>query len=80
MQHESMSLFLTPVDSGFPLKEGFELYIGAIDEKPNPKLQFRFDVALSEPGIIEGKSLLSTVHQLMAHVEGIVAALMPRLK
>lgn len=77
---ESMSIFLRPADSGFPLKEGFELFVGAVDEKPNPKQQFRFEVALSEPGIIEGKSLLETVHQLTALVEGIVTALGPRLK
>jgi hypothetical protein len=77
---ESMSLFLIPADSGFPLKEGFELFIGAVDEKPNPKQQFQFDVALSEPGIIEGKSLLQTVQQFTALVEGIVTALRPRLK
>jgi hypothetical protein len=77
---ESMSVFLIPADSGFPLKESFELFIGAVDEKPNPKQQFRFDVALSEPGIIEGKSLLQTVRQFAALVEGIVTALRPRLK
>jgi hypothetical protein len=76
---ESMNIFLNPADKGFPLKAGFELYIGAIDEKPNPKQQFRFSVALSEPGIIEGKALLETVHQLTTLVEGIVGTLTPRL-
>jgi hypothetical protein len=76
---ESMNVFLNPADQGFPLKAGFELYIGAIDEKPNPKQQFRFSVALSEPGIIEGKALLETIHQLTTLVEGIVGALTPRL-
>ena len=75
-----MNIFLNPADKGFPLKSGFELYIGAVDEKPNPKQQFRFNVALSEPGIIEGEPLLETIHQLTALVEGIVVALTPRLQ
>ena len=76
---ESMNVFLNPADKGFPLKAGFELYIGAVDEKPNPKQQFRFNVALSESGIIDGKPLLETVNQFTALVEGIVTALTPRL-
>jgi hypothetical protein len=77
---ESMNVFLNPADKGFPLKAGFELYIGAADEKPNPKQQFRFDVALSEPGIIDGKPLLETVNHFTALVDSIVTALTPRLK
>jgi len=76
---ESMNIFLNPADKGFPLKAGFELYIGAVDEKPNPKQQFRFSVVLSESGIIEGEALLETIHQLTTLVEGIVGALTPRL-
>ena len=78
-QIESMNVFLNPADKGFPLKPGFELYIGAVDEKPNPKQQFRFAIALSEPGIIDGKPLLETLNQLTTLVEGIVTALGPRL-
>lgn len=77
---ESMSVFLNPTDKGFPLTAGFELYIGAADEEPNAKQQFRFDVALSEPGIIDGKPLLETVNQFTALVDGVVTALTPRLK
>lgn len=77
---ESMNTFLIPADKGFPLVAGFELYVGAVDEKPNPKQQFRFDVAISEPGILEGKPLLDTVNEFTAVVENIVAALTPRLR
>jgi hypothetical protein len=77
---KSMAVYLRPADTGFPLKAGFELLIGGIDEKPNPDQQFRFDVALSEPGIIQSKSLLETLHQFSALVEGIVSALTPRLR
>jgi hypothetical protein len=42
---EKMDTYLMPADKGFPLKEGFELYIGAVDEKPNSQQKFRFQVA-----------------------------------
>lgn len=77
---ESMNLFLIPDNKGFPLKPGFELYIGAVDEKPNPKQQFRFDVVLSEPGIVDGKPLLETLNQFTTLVDNIVTTLTPRLK
>ena len=77
---ESMDVFLNPADKGFPLKAGFELYIGAIDEKPNPKQQFRFDVAIDESGIIEGKPLLKAVNDFIELVGGLVIALTPRLR
>lgn len=75
----STNLFLMPADKGFPLKPGFKLFTGAPDEKPDPDLQFRFDVAISEPGICESKSILETLHQFAALVESIVTALAPRL-
>lgn len=77
---ESMRLVLTPADKGFPLEEGFVLFIDAPDAEPNPKQEFRFMIALNEPGIAEGKPLLETLHQLVSLVEGIVTALTPRLK
>jgi hypothetical protein len=77
---ESMDVFLNPADKGFPLEAGFELYIGDVDEKPNPKQQFRFDVAINEPGIIEGKPLLHVVNDFIGLVDDIVAALKPLLK
>jgi hypothetical protein len=77
---ESMNVFLNPADKGFPLKAGFELLIGDVDEQPNPKQQFRFAVALNEAGVIDGKSVIETVNQFVKLVEGIVTTLTPRLK
>jgi hypothetical protein len=77
---KGMNKFLMPADKGFPLKPGFELYTGGPDEEPDPNQQFRFDVALSEPGIVEGKPLVETLHQLTTLVESIVTALAPLLK
>jgi hypothetical protein len=77
---ESMNVFINPDDKGFPLKAGFELYIGAVDEKPNPKQKFGFDVALSEPGVIDGEPVLETIKQFAKLVDDIVATLSPLLK
>lgn len=76
----SMSAFFKPADVLFPLKAGDELFIDGPDAEVNEKMQFRFNVALNEPGIVEGKPLLETLHQFTALVEGIVGALTPRLK
>lgn len=75
----SMNFSLAPSDKGFPLQDGFELLMAGVDEEPDPKQQFSFEVALNEPGIIEGKPMLDTLHQLTTLVEGIVTALTPRL-
>lgn len=74
-----MSAFFRPAGVLFPLKAGDELFIDAPDAEVNEQLKFRFNVALNEPGIIEGKPLLETVYELTNHVEGIVTALSPRL-
>lgn len=77
---EAIDLYLNPADKGFPLQPGFELYIGAPGEEPNPKQGFRFDVVVNEPGICEGKPLLAFTNELMVLVEGIVTTLTPRLQ
>jgi hypothetical protein len=77
---KQMDLYIMPSDKGFPLKAGFELLIGGVDAKPDPNQKFRFDVALSEPGILESESLVATLHQFTTLVEGIVTALTPRLR
>jgi len=77
---ESMNVFLNPADKGFPLKPGFELYIGAVDEQPNQKQQFRFEVVLSEPGIVDAKPISETINEFVVQVESIVTTLTSRLK
>jgi len=75
-----INCFFTSTDKGFPLKPGFELLIDAVNEKADPKQQFKFSVVLDEPGIIEGKPLHETVNQLSALVDGIVSTLTPQLQ
>jgi hypothetical protein len=49
-----MNIFLNPTEKGFPLRPGFDLLIGGIDETPDPKLRFRIALALHELGIVNG--------------------------
>jgi hypothetical protein len=73
------SLFLRPADRLYPLKAGDELFIDAPNAKVNEKLQFRFDVALSEPQVIEGEPLLETLHQMVDLVDKLVPIFEPLL-
>ena len=77
---EGFDLWIKPADSLFPLKRGDELFIDAPDSEPNDKMQFRFDVALYEPQIVEAQSILEALHQLTALVESIVATLVLRFR
>jgi len=77
---ESMNLFVRPANNGFPLSEGFVLYVGGVDEKPNPKQQFRFEVVLDESGIVDGKPLLEILNQFVEVVENVFDSLKVRLE
>lgn len=77
---ESMNIYVVPSDKGFPLRRGFELFIGYPDEEPDTRQKFIFDVAIDEPGIVESSSLLEMIHKLMLAVEATVTALAPLLK
>jgi hypothetical protein len=66
-------------DSFFPLKAGDELLVGTADDEVNEKMQFRFNVALYEPGIVEGKPLLETVQHLADLVSSVFEILKPCL-
>jgi hypothetical protein len=73
------SLSLRPADRLYPLKAGDELFIDAPNAKVNEKLQFGFDVALSEPQVIEGEPLLETLHQMVDLVDKLVPIFEPLL-
>lgn len=64
-----MDVYLNPADKGFPLQPGFELYIGQVDEVPDPKQQFRFQLALHEPGVAEGLPIIETIDELISTVD-----------
>jgi len=82
MRHflEGMTQYLMPADKGFPLTPGFALYTGGPDEPYNPKLQFRFQVALNEPGIAEGTPLIDVIQGIAGRVDAVVTALTPLLR
>lgn len=73
------SVFFRPADNLFPLKAGDELFIDGADAEVNEKMQFRFNIALNEPGIIEGKPLLESIHHLADLVSNTFLILKPCL-
>lgn len=76
----SMDCFVRENGGDFPMTAGLELFIDAPDAEFDKKLQFRFDVAISEPQVLEAKSLIETLHQMANLVEGIVSTLEPKLR
>jgi hypothetical protein len=73
------SLFLKPADNLFPLEHGKELFIDAPDAEPNDKVTFQFDVAIHEPGLIEGRPVRETVITFRDRVSDIVNDFKPYL-
>jgi hypothetical protein len=65
------ALFIRPADNLFPLEAGKELLIVAPDAEPNEKIEFRFDVAVDETGLIEGKPIIETVQHFSDLVRSI---------
>lgn len=66
-----LSLFLKPADNLFPLKAGEELFIGGVDDEENPNMQFRFNVLLHEPGVVDGEPVAEVLSSMIAEVERI---------
>ncbi len=54
--------------------EGAELWIDAPDAEPNPAIQFRFGIALSEPSVIDGEPMVETLQAMIAAVEKVVVS------
>jgi hypothetical protein len=79
IQMPELSLFMRPADNKFPLKAGDELFIDAADAEVNEKIKFCFEVAIHEPGVIDGKPLVETLVQFRGRVSGIVDAFRPCL-
>jgi hypothetical protein len=75
----SVDLYVKPADNLFPLKVGDPLFADSPDADINEAMDFHFEVAFGEPGIIEGKPLLTTIHEFTKLVDGIVRRLEPFL-
>lgn len=74
-----MDLYLKPKDNLFPLKTGDELFIDAVNAQENKELDFRFNIALNEPGVIEGATLLELLNEFSDIVTKTVLLFMPCL-
>jgi hypothetical protein len=68
-----VDLYVRPADNLFPLKVGDELFIDAIDAQVNKEMDFRFNIALNEPGVIEGAPLLDTLNDISGLVSKTVS-------
>jgi hypothetical protein len=71
--------FFKPADRLFPLKEGDELLIDAVDAEVNDKMHFQFEVAFGESGILEGESLIETLKSMADVVENLLTDFEPFL-
>lgn len=68
----ALSVFVRPADRLCPLKVGDELFLDSIDAEVDEKLQFRFDIAFVEPGVLECESVLETLQQMADLLEGLI--------
>ena len=66
-----LPLFLRPEDNLFPLTVGAELFIGGEEDEELPNMQFRFNVVLHEPGVVEGEIVTEALSAMIAEVERI---------
>lgn len=74
-----IDLYAFPTDRMFPLKVGDELFIDAPDAEVNEKINFLFDIAFGEPGVVEGDSILETLKGMSDLVGNIVSDFEPLL-
>lgn len=65
----TFDLFLRPADRLFPLRVGAELFEDLPDAPPDPAIRFQLDVALGEPGILEGEPLVEALSRMVGAVE-----------
>jgi hypothetical protein len=79
IEFPELSAFFRPANPLCPLKVGDELFIGAPDDEVNEKMQFRFDIALNEPQIIQAEPLIETIHHFADLVNKIVDQFVPFL-
>jgi hypothetical protein len=71
--------YFRPADRLFPLKVGDELLIDAPDAEESPGMDFQFDVAFGEPGIVEDAPLLEALQEMAGVVADAIGQLRPLL-
>ena len=72
-------LYISPTDRMFPLKVGDELFIDAPDAEVNEKINFLFDIAFGEPGVVEGDAIIETLQGMYDLVDNLVSDFAPLL-
>ena len=72
-------LFIGSSDTLCQLKVGNELFIGRAEDEPNDKMEFRVDVSLIEPGVVECKPVVETIQHLADLVSNTVMLFKPCL-
>jgi hypothetical protein len=72
------SAFFRPADRLFPLTVGTRVFGGAIDE-PCDKVEFRFELAIGEPGVVNGEPLLETLSQMISAADKVLKDFEPLL-
>jgi hypothetical protein len=66
------NILLVPEKPIFPLVEGTKLFVDVADAEVNENDKFRFSIAFSEAGIIEGKSVLPTLLEFRNYVNNVI--------
>lgn len=79
LAHVELPAFFRPADRMFPLAAGAELFIDGPDAEADPEMEFRFEVAFGEPGIVEGEPLQETLTTMAETVENLVTTFRPLL-
>jgi hypothetical protein len=70
-----VDLALEPEGRQFPLKDGDVIFSDATDTPPEDRdPKFTFDIAISEPGVVEGESLGPLLVEFVNQVQGIIDA------
>lgn len=79
VEKNALQAFFKPANRTFPLKVGEALFIDGPDAEVDEKLQFRFEVVLSESNITEGEPLVETLEAITASVGNVIGQLAPLL-
>jgi hypothetical protein len=74
MKLPAIPLFFTPKDNLFPLETGKVVFSDLPGAEVIPEMEFRFQIVLHEPGIIEGETLIEVLQSMVDEVEKLKTA------
>jgi hypothetical protein len=77
LQVPAMPFFVKPAENLFPLKAGDELFSDIPDAKPVPTMQFKFDIVIHEPDIIEGEPVVEMLQGMIDAVTSLIPIFEP---